>query len=129
MLTRNSQYYRTKNHYSYEEKMGMIQEYLTTEISMTQMVKKYHIGWSTIPKWMRNFGIPMPNEDPVQITMSEENKKQEKKDTVETLEAKLQELQAELDKEKLKNLALSTMIEVAEKELQIDIRKKSGAKQ
>ena len=61
--------------------------------------------------------------------MSEDNKKQEKKDTVESLEAKLQELQAELDKEKLKNLALSTMIDVAEKELQIDIRKKSGAKQ
>lgn len=41
MLTRNSQYYWTKNHYFCEEKMGMIQEYLTTEISMTQMVKKY----------------------------------------------------------------------------------------
>lgn len=61
--------------------------------------------------------------------MSEETKKPEKKDTVEALEARLQELQAELDREKLKNLALNTMIEVAEKELQIDIRKKPGAKQ
>lgn len=61
--------------------------------------------------------------------MSEETKKPEKKDTVEALEARLQELQAELDREKLKNLALNTMIEVAEEELQIDIRKKPGAKQ
>jgi hypothetical protein len=60
--------------------------------------------------------------------MSEETKKPEKKDTVEALEARLQELQAELDREKLKNLALNTMIEVAEEELQIDIRK-PGAKQ
>ena len=104
--------------------MAIIQEYLTTEISLTQMVKKYHIGWTTIPKWMRKFGIPMPNEAPVQIPMSEETKKPEKKDTVEALEARLQELQAELDREKLKNLALNTMIEVAEEELQIDIRKK-----
>ena len=71
----------------------------------------------------------MPNEAPVQIPMSEETKKPEKKDTVEALEARLQELQAELDREKLKNLALNTMIEVAEEELQIDIRKKLGAKQ
>ena len=109
--------------------MAIIQEYLTTEISLTQMVKKYHIGWTTIPKWMRKFGIPMPNEAPVQIPMSEETKKPEKKDTVEALEARLQELQAELNREKLKNLALNTMIEVAEEELQIDIRKKPGAKQ
>lgn len=106
--------------------MAIIQEYLTTEISLTQMVKKYHIGWTTIPKWMRKFGIPMPNEAPVQIPMSEETKKPEKKDTVEALEARLQELQAELDREKLKNLALNTMIEVAEEELQIDIRKNLG---
>ena len=91
--------------------------------------EKYHIGWTTIPKWMRKFGISMPNEAPVQIPMSEETKKPEKKDTVEALEARLQELQAELDREKLKNLALNTMIEVAEEELQIDIRKKPGAKQ
>lgn len=104
--------------------MAIIQEYLTTEISLPQMVKKYHIGWTTIPKWMRKFGIPMPNEAPVQIPMSEETKKPEKKDTVEALESRLQELQAELDREKLKNLALNTMIEVAEEELQIDIRKK-----
>lgn len=76
-----------------------------------------------------SFGIPMPNEAPVQIPMSEETKKPEKKDTVEALEARLQELQAELDREKLKNLALNTMIEVAEEELQIDIRKKPGVKQ
>ena len=129
MLTIHSPNYRTKNNFSYEEKMAIIQEYLTTEISLTQMVKKYHIGWTTIPKWMRKFGIPIPNEAPVQIPMSEETKKPEKKDTVEALEARLQELQAELDREKLKNLALNTMIEVAEKELQIDIRKKPGAKQ
>jgi hypothetical protein len=50
MLTIHSPNYRTKINFSYEEKMAIIQEYLTTEISLTQMVKKYHIGWTTIPK-------------------------------------------------------------------------------
>lgn len=46
-----------------------------------------------------------------------------------TLEAKVAQLEKELKEEKLKSLAFSTMIDVAEEELGIDIRKKSGAKQ
>ena len=109
--------------------MAMIQEYLTTNISMNQMTKKYHIGHTTIPKWMRIFGIPMPNKASAQNIMSQDNIEKEKPVSNETLEARLKELQAELDREKLKNLALTTMIEVAEEELHIDIRKKAGAKQ
>lgn len=109
--------------------MAMIQEYLTTNISMNQMTKKYHIGHSTIPKWMRIFGIPMPEEALPNTSMVQKELKEEKSVTVESLEARLQELQAELDREKLKNLALNTMIDVAEEELHINIRKKAGAKQ
>ena len=120
---------RAKNNYSVEEKMAMIQEYLTTNISMNQMTKKYHIGHETIPKWMSIFGIPMPNEAPVQKGMIQDNELTEKPVSIESWEARLKELQSELDREKLKNLALTTMIEVAEEELHINIRKKAGAKQ
>ena len=78
---------------------------------------------------MRIFGIPMPNEAPVQKNMIQDKNLKEKPVSIESLEARLKELQAELDREKLKNLALTTMIEVAEEELHIDIRKKAGAKQ
>lgn len=107
----------------------MIQEYLTTNVSMNYMTKKYHIGHTTIPKWMRTFGIPMPESAPEYARMARENLKSETNETVKLLEAQIKDLKAELDREKLKNLALSTMIEVAEEELHIDIRKKAGAKQ
>lgn len=42
---------------------------------------------------------------------------------------KVKELSAELEKSKLKVLTLETMIEVAEEDLNIKIRKKSGTKQ
>lgn len=129
MLRNGSSLYRTQNNYSDEEKLGMIQEYLNTDISMNRMTKKYHIGHDTIPKWMLTFGIPMPEEAPEYKRMSKETIKPERKGDVESLEIRLKELQEELDKEKLKNLALRTMIEVAEEELHIDIRKKAGAKQ
>ncbi len=45
-----------------------------------------------------------------------------------TLEAKVCQLEKELKAEKLKSLAYKTMVEVAEEELGVDIRKKSGAK-
>ncbi len=129
MITFYSAQNRAQNNFTNEEKMAMIQEYLTTNISMNQMTKKYHIGHSTIPKWMRIFGIPMPEEALSQSAMSQNKDNNPQAVTVESLEAQLKVLQAELDREKLKNLALTTMIEVAEEDLHIDIRKKAGAKQ
>lgn len=49
--------------------------------------------------------------------------------TTEQLEQQLAEAQAQLAQVKLQNTALETMIKVAEKQLNIDIRKKSGSKQ
>lgn len=69
--------------------MAMIQEYLTTNISMNQMTKKYHIGHTTIPKWMRIFCIPMPNKASAQNIMSQDNIEKEKPVSNETLEARL----------------------------------------
>ena len=120
---------RRENNFSLEEKMAMIQEYLTTDVSLSGMARKYHIGHSSIPRWMANFGIPMPERVLPSNVMVQQNEKQTSAITVESLESQLKSLQAELEREKLKNLALSTMIDVAEEELHIDIRKKAGAKQ
>jgi hypothetical protein len=48
---------------------------------------------------------------------------------LERLKKQLLEAQAQIDKLQLKNTALETMINIAEKQLDIDIRKKSGSKQ
>lgn len=41
----------------------------------------------------------------------------------------IKKLEKELEHERLKNLALNTVIDIAEEDLKINIRKKSGAKQ
>jgi hypothetical protein len=48
--------------------------------------------------------------------------------TVEQLKQQLAEAQAQLAQVKLQKTALETLIKVAEKQLKIDIRKKSGSK-
>jgi hypothetical protein len=45
------------------------------------------------------------------------------------LEARIKELEKQLEYAKMKDVALNTLIDVAEKELKISIRKKSGSKQ
>ena len=45
------------------------------------------------------------------------------------LEARIKELEKQLEYAQIKNVALNTMIDIAETELKIPIRKKSGSKQ
>jgi hypothetical protein len=64
------------------------------------------------------------------IEMKEKQKSVPEKSLREqTLEAKIAKLEKELEAEKLKAEAYNALIEVAEEELGIDIRKKAGAKQ
>lgn len=45
------------------------------------------------------------------------------------LETRIKELEKQLERSKLKNLAIETMVDIAESEFKINIRKKSGSKQ
>ena len=47
----------------------------------------------------------------------------------EAMEERIRELEQQLAKEKMRSTCLDTMIDIAERELKVDIRKKSGAKQ
>ena len=58
----------------------------------------------------------------------QKNENVKKSKDIKTLETQIKELQEELDREKLKTLSLNTMIDVAEENLKIEIRKKAGVK-
>jgi len=112
-----------------EEKLAVVQEYLTTSASIPELKSKYGFrGNGNIYKWMRKFGLKKPSEGEIKLNhaMAKEKDKtlQER-----LLEAENKKLKQELEHEKLRTLALTTLIDVAERELKIDIRKKRGAKQ
>jgi transposase-like protein len=120
---------RKVNHYTDEFKFKVIQEYLNTDITFEGLKKKHSIkGNSCIPNWMRKFGTSEVTEEQINLqrTMSKEKEKtpRERK-----LESKVKELEQALEQERLRTLALNTMINVAERDLKISIRKKSGTKQ
>ena len=116
-------------HFTDELKLQVVQEYLNTNASQEEINKKYSISnKNSITKWMRKFDLKAPSEQ--QIELQRAMGKQKEKTAYELeLEAKVKKLAQQLDHQELKALALSTMIDIAERELKISIRKKSGAKQ
>jgi len=111
-----------------ELKLKVVQEYLSTDVSQQELMKKYHIrGNHCISDWMRKFNLQAPSEQEIELqrTMA---KQKEKTPYERELEAKVQKLEQQLDHEQLRTLALDTMIDIAERDLKISIRKKSGAK-
>lgn len=99
------------------EKEAIIAEYLTGDLSYRKLGIKYGIDFRLIHSWvMKHQG---KNRSP-----------QPKKQVVEQapLSNEVKQLQQELRKAKLHNKLLNAMIDIAEGQLKIDIRKKSGTK-
>jgi hypothetical protein len=76
---------------------------------------------------MRKFGFSKPGEE--QIKLHQAMSKEIQRTALEQeLEVRVKKLEAELEREQFRTMALNTMIDIAERELKVDIRKKSGAK-
>jgi len=109
-------------------KLKVVQEYMDSDVSQRELMQKFNIrGVNTIKKWMRKFDLQAPSQQEIELqrTMA---KQKEKTPYERELEAKVKKLEQQLDYEQLRTLALDTMIEIAERDLKISIRKKSGAK-
>lgn len=116
------------NRFPNDFKLNVVQEYLSTSASQKELMKKYKIrGHDTIKLWMRKFDLPLPSQQQIELQRIM-SKEKEKAPYERELEAKVKRLEQQLEDEKLRTLALSTMIDLAEKEFKIPIRKKSGAK-
>jgi len=116
------------NQFTDELKFQVVQEYMDTDVSQRELMQKFNIrGVNTIKKWMRKFDLQAPSQQEIELqrTMA---KQKEKTPYERELEAKVAKLEQQLDYEQLRTLALDTMIEIAERDLKISIRKKSGAK-
>jgi transposase-like protein len=113
-----------------------VREYLSDGIPYRVLAKKYGVSRTTINKWVLvHQGIHNIPRYQKQITYDLQQKtlgkksKQPIQQHQSELEKKVALLEKQLEWEKLRSLALDTMINVAERELNIDIRKKPGTKQ
>lgn len=117
----------TKTGRSYNDKIRLkiVEEIKTGLLGFREASRKYGINRKSIGDWVNKDNLVTLLDDtntgtPVEMSESRQTK---------LLLLKIQELQKALEHSQLKMLALETMIEVAETDLNIKIRKKRGTKQ
>jgi len=106
-------------------KQHVVGEIGAGRISQAEANRRYGIlGHSTILKWIRKYG-----KQPLYRTQRKGMKRMDEKE-IELLrmENEIKELKRELEDARFKNVVLETLVDVAERELGIPIRKKYGAK-
>lgn len=107
-------------------KRQVIDEYLTTGSSQSFLLRKYNIRYKgAFQQWMKQLGYKdneqkvglLPTTTPFPLPAKEK-----------TTEARIKELERLLEDEQLRSQAYSRMIDIAEKEFRILIRKKPNTK-
>lgn len=118
------------NRYSKAFKMKVCEAYLQSDLTKQEVWEQY-TGYKqehgSLLKWLRELGYEkQPKSITFVTTMNNKEELGQGKESSDlaTLQQKVKELEQQLKNEKLKSFAYSTMIDVAEKELNISIRKK-----
>jgi len=120
--------------YSVAERQKIVEDYLTSGKAKREIWKKYtgqEVEHGQLLKWIRQLGYNIPkkwSKLPIQSQVMAKSKT-EYSDEVFQLKEKINELEKALINSELRSTAYETMIELAEKELKINIRKKSFTKQ
>lgn len=118
--------------YSEEFKKKVITEYLETDLTKRELLDKYGIkANSALQEWMRKFGITDPYAKKDYIGLTNVNRLKKKKPELSEVELesyalnkRIRELEKLLSEEKIRSEMYSRVIEVAEKDLKLNIRKK-----
>jgi transposase len=122
---------RTQKDYTMSFKLQIVQEIERGQISITQVKKNYGIqSRSTIVQWLRKFGnFDWENQTPTIMSKSPEQKIMELEAQVKLFEKQKALLEQQAFVADKKSIIFDMMINLAEKEYQIDIRKNSSPEQ
>lgn len=103
----------------------LVREIVSGRMTQKQAISRFDFGvkndYKLLHDWIKRYSPSIPVTLPV-MTEKERQK-------LESLQKQLKALEKDLEHAQMKNIALETMIDVAEEQLKIKIRKKSGPKQ
>ena len=122
---------RTQKDYSMSFKLSVVQEYEPSRLSMETIQRKYGIqGSHTLKRWIEKYGnFDVSNKSHCPVEKSKEQQLLELEQKIKLLERKNARLEKELELKDIKAEFFDMMIDIAEKEYHIDIRKNSFPEQ
>ncbi len=124
-MERYSKKYASKwqSQYSEEFKRHVCDNFLTGTLSRTEVERKHEVGHGRLTYWLKEFGYEYKKPEPLLLPVMPETSKSNQEQS-----ASMSELKKELEDAKLLAEAYRRIIDKAEQELKIDIRKKSNTK-
>ena len=116
---------RTQKDYSMSFKLSVVKEVESTDIGLCAIARKYGIqSESTVKRWMEKYGtFDWTNIKGGNMPKSKDQELLELKEKVKMLERKNARLEHELEMKDHKVALFDLMIDIAEKDLKVDIRK------
>lgn len=122
---------RTQKDYTMSLKLQIVQEIERGNISITEATKRHGIQCrKTVVEWLRKFGnFDWENRTPLNMPKSPEQRIMELEAKVKLLEKQKAFLEQQAFVADKKAIIFDMMIDIAEKEYQIDIRKNSSPEQ
>ena len=116
---------RTQKDYSMSFKLSVVKEVETTDIGLCAIARKYGIqSETTVKRWMEKYGtFDWTNIKGGNMPKSKEQELLELKEKIKQLERKNARLEHELEMKDHKVAIFDLMIDIAEKDLKVDIRK------
>ena len=122
---------RSQKDYSMSFKLEVVREIESEKLSVTAAKRKYGIqGRSTVLNWLRKYGtFDWENQTPSNMPKSAEQKLMELEQKVRLLEKQKAMLEKQVEHADKKSIIFDMMIDLAEKEYNISIRKNSSPEQ
>ena len=122
---------RTQKDYSMSFKLQLVQEIERGQLTVTEAAKKYGIqNRTTVVQWLRKFGnFDWENKTPFTMSKSPEQKIMELEAKVKLLEKQKSFLERQAFVADKKAIIFDMMIDIAEEEYKIDIRKNAPPEQ
>ena len=122
---------RSQKDYSMSFKLQVVWEVERGELSQLAATRKYGIqGRSTVLEWLRKYGnFDWENQTPLNMPKTQEQHILELEQKVRLLEKQKAFLEAQTDRSDRKAVLFDMMIDIAEKEFNIPIRKKCSPEQ
>lgn len=122
---------RSQKDYSMSFKLQVVEEIEKEGLSTTGAVRKYGIqARSTVVNWLRKYGtFDWENQTPSNMPKSQERQLLELEQKVKLLEKQKAMLEKQVEQADKKAIIFDYMIELAEKEYNISIRKNSSPDQ
>ncbi len=124
--------FNTQEFYSEEMKLKIVQEVLSGQLTKAEANKRYEIkGHSRILTWIRKYEKRFGKDEKSSYIVAENFSPMTEieKAEFESIKRENDKLKQELSYASMRLIALETMIDVAEKELKINLRKKCFTRQ